>query len=86
MIYTNEYTHVQAILQSIKDIQAREDKRHMMDAHLTPGMYDLLTEVQAMLEHELNLDDDEPDLSEPPLTLSEMHEAARQQKKEAWAN
>ena len=83
---TNEYTHVENIVKDLKAIIEREDKRHMMDQHLTTSMKMLLEdEIIPQLENELDYDpspyylwDDSG--GEPPLTLDEMHTAAYNQK------
>ena len=83
---TNEYTHVENIVKDLKAIIEREDKRHMMDQHLTTSMKMLLEdEIIPQLENELDYDpspyylwDDSG--GEPPITLDEMHTAAYNQK------
>ena len=53
----NESKQIRLILEDLKAIIAREDKRHMMDQHLTFSMRDLLeSEVIPQLENELNFD------------------------------
>ena len=83
---TNEYTHVENIVKDLKAIIEREDKRHMMDQHLTTSMKMLLEdEIIPQLENELDYDpspyylwDDSG--GEPPVTLDEMHTAAYNRK------
>ena len=83
---TNEYTHVENIVKDLKAIIEREDKRHMMDQHLTTSMKMLLEdEIIPQLENELDYDpspyylwDDSG--GEPPITLDEIHTAAYNQK------
>ena len=83
---TNEYTHVENIVKDLKAIIEREDKRHMIDQHLTTSMKMLLEdEIIPQLENELDYDpspyylwDDSG--GEPPVTLDEMHTAAYNRK------
>ena len=63
----------------------REDKRHMMDEHLTISMKNLLEEIIPQLENELDYDPTPQYLwddtgGEPPVTLDEMHTAAYNRK------
>tara|TARA_A100001515_G_scaffold143998_2_gene146747 strand:+ start:4259 stop:4471 length:213 start_codon:yes stop_codon:yes gene_type:complete len=52
-----ECDKIQRALDILKDVIAREDKRHLMDQHLTFSMRDLLeSEVIPQLENELNYD------------------------------
>ena len=82
----NEYPHVENILKDLKAIIEREDKRHMMDQHLTTSMKMLLEdEIIPQLENELDFDPTPQHLwdetgGEPPITLKEMHAAAYKQK------
>ena len=82
----NEYTHVENILKDLKAIIEREDKRHMMDQHLTTSMRMLLEdEIIPQLENELDFDPTPQHLwddsgGEPPITLDEMHTAAYNRK------
>ena len=84
----NEYTHVENIVKDLKAIIEREDKRHMMDQHLTTSMKMLLEdEIIPQLENELDFDPTPQYLwdetgGEPPVTLDEMHTAAYNQKRE----
>ena len=82
----NENTHVEQILKDLKAIIEREDKRHMMDQHLTTSMKMLLEdEIIPQLENELDFDPTPEHLwdnsgGEPPVTLDEMHTAAYNRK------
>ena len=82
----NEYTHVENIVKDLKAIIEREDKRHMMDQHLTTSMKMLLEdEIIPQLENELDFDPTPQYLwdetgGEPPVTLDEMHTAAYNRK------
>ena len=82
----NEYTHVENILKDLKAIIEREDKRHMMDQHLTTSMKMLLEdEIIPQLDNELDFDPTPQYLwdnsgGEPPVTLDEMHTAAYNRK------
>ena len=82
----NENTHVEQIVKDLKAIIEREDKRHMMDQHLTTSMKMLLEdEIIPQLENELDFDPSPYHLwddsgGEPPITLDEMHTAAYNQK------
>ena len=81
-----ESQKIQRALDILKGVIAREEKRHMMDEHLTASMRDLLeSEIIPQLENELNFDptpqylwDDTGD--EPPVTLDEMHTDAYNRK------
>ena len=50
----NEYYYLEEVRCILKNILARESKRHEMDQHLVPGTEDVLTEIIAMLEKQLN--------------------------------
>ena len=82
----NEFTQVESIVKDLKAIIDREDKRHMMDQHLTTSMRMLLEdEIIPQLENELDFDPTPQHLwddtgGEPPVTLDEMHTAAYNQK------
>lgn len=82
----NEYTHVENIVKDLKAIIEREDKRHMMDQHLTSSMQHLLEDlIIPNLENELDFDPTPEHLwdetgGEPPVTLDEMHTAAYNRK------
>ena len=85
-ISSNEYAVIENALQQLKAVVEREDKRHMMDEHLTASMRDLLeSEIIPQLENELDFDPTPQYLwddsgGEPPVTLDEMHTAAYNQK------
>ena len=52
-----ECDKIQRALDILKGVVAREDRRHLMDQHLTFSMRDLLeSEVIPQLENELNFD------------------------------
>ena len=82
----SESKHVEMIVKDLKAIIEREDKRHMMDQHLTTSMRMLLEdEIIPQLENELDFDPTPEYLwdetgGEPPVTLDEMHTAAYNQK------
>ena len=82
----NEFKQVESIVKDLKAIIDREDKRHMMDQHLTTSMRMLLEdEIIPQLENELDFDPTPQYLlddtgGEPPITLDEMHTAAYNQK------
>ena len=82
----NEMKQIELILKDLKAIIEREEKRYMMDAHLTPSMRDLLeSEIIPQLENELDFDPTPEHLwddsgGEPPITLDEMHTAAYNRK------
>ena len=85
-ISSNEYAVIENALQQLKAVVEREDKRHMMDEHLTASMRDLLeSEIIPQLENELDFDPTPQYLwddsgGEPPVTLDEMHTAAYNRK------
>ena len=82
----NEFSQVESIVKDLKAIIDREDKRHMMDQHLTTSMRMLLEdEIIPQLENELDFDPTPQYLwddtgGEPPVTLDEMHTAAYNRK------
>ena len=82
----SESKHVEMIVKDLKAIIEREDKRHMMDQHLTTSMRMLLEdEIIPQLENELDFDPTPQHLwddtgGEPPVTLDEMHTAAYNRK------
>ena len=52
-----ESKKIERALDILKGVIAREDKRHMMDEHLTVSMRDLLeSEIIPQLENELDFD------------------------------
>ena len=81
-----ESKKIERALDILKDVIAREDKRHMMDEHLTVSMRDLLeSEIIPQLENELDFDPTPQYLwddtgGEPPVTLDEMHTDAYNRK------
>lgn len=81
-----ESQKIQRALDILKGVIAREDKRHMMDEHLTASMRDLLeSEIIPQLENELDFDPTPQYLwddtgGEPPVTLDEMHADAYNRK------
>ncbi len=73
----NEYYILNTLLQELQKIVNRENKRHMMDQHLTPSCLALLEEeIIPLIENELDCDYEPDELGEPPLTMDEMHTAA----------
>ena len=81
-----ESKKIERALDILKGVIAREDKRHMMDEHLTVSMRDLLeSEIIPQLENELDFDPTPQYLwddtgGEPPVTLDEMHTDAYNRK------
>ena len=69
----NEFTQIQLILKDLKAVIERENKRHMMDEHLTHSMRSLLEDlIIPNLENELDFDPTPQHLwddfsGEPPL-------------------
>ena len=82
----SESKKIQRALDILKGVIAREEKRHMMDEHLTASMRDLLeSEIIPQLENELDFDPTPQYLwddtgGEPPVTLDEMHTDAYNRK------
>ena len=82
----SESKKIERALNILKGVIAREEKRHMMDEHLTHSMRDLLeSEIIPQLENELDFDPSPYHLwdnsgGEPPVTLDEMHTAAYNRK------
>jgi hypothetical protein len=85
-IQESESKKIQRALDILKGVIAREDKRHIMDEHLTASMRDLLeSEIIPQLENELDFDPTPQYLwddtgGEPPVTLDEMHTDAYNRK------
>jgi hypothetical protein len=52
----NEYHQLKLVVDALKAIRTREDKRHMMDGHLHPATRDVIDEVIDMLEEEIDYD------------------------------
>ena len=83
---TSEYTVIKNTLQQLKAVVEREDKRHVMDEHLTASMRNLLeSEIIPQLENELDFDPTPQYLwddsgGEPPVSLDEMHTDAYNRK------
>ena len=72
----NEYCYLEEVRSILKNVLARESKRHMMDEHLVPGTSDVIEEIIIMLEEQLDYDPTPNELGEPPITAAEMHAAA----------
>ena len=83
--YQNENANLSSILSQLKNIVDREDKRHMMDQHLTPSMLSLLDEeIIPLLENELDYDPTPQHLydntgGEPIESMKEIHAGAWRQ-------
>jgi len=79
----NEYTVLERILKELHEVVARENKRPMECADLTPSLLALLEEeIIPSLENEINYDPTPQYLydntgGEPPVTMAEIHERAR---------
>ena len=72
----NEYYYLEEVRSILKNVLARESKRHEMDEHLVPGTADVIEEIITMLEEQLDYDPTPHELGEPPITAAEMHAAA----------
>ena len=72
----NEYYYLEEVRSILKNVLARESKRHMMDEHLVPGTSDVIEEIILMLEEQLDYDPTPNEPGEPPITAAEMHAAA----------
>ena len=72
----NEYYYLEEVRSILKNVLAREAKRHQMDEHLVPGTADVIEEIITMLEEQLDYDPTPNELGEPPITAAEMHAAA----------
>jgi hypothetical protein len=81
-----ESKKIERALDILKGVIERENKRHMMDEHLTTSMRHLLEDlIIPHLQNELDFDPTPEHLwddsgGEPPITLDEMHTAAYNQK------
>jgi hypothetical protein len=78
----NEYHQLNLIVQQLHAVINREDKRHMMDQHLTCNTHNAIEEAIAILEGEIDYDPTPNEPGEPPMTAGEMHTAAWQQHQE----
>ena len=82
----NEYHQLDLIVKQLRAVLEREDKRNMQDEQLVTGAYNVVEEVIAMLEAEIDYDPTPGSSGEPPMTADEMHfvysTAARQQHQE----
>ena len=82
----NEHAQIELIVEDLKAIITREDKRHLMDQHLTSSMRHLLEDlIIPNLENELDVDPTPQHLwdnsgGESPVTLDEMHTDAYNRK------
>lgn len=72
----NEYYYLEEVRSILKNVLAREAKRHMMDEHLIPGTSDVIEEIITMLEEQLDYDLTPNEPGELPITAAEMHAAA----------
>ena len=72
----NEYYYLEEVRSILKNVLAREARRHIMDEHLVPGTGDVIEEIIAMLEEQLDYDPTPNEPGEPPITAAEMHAAA----------
>lgn len=72
----NEYYYLEEVRSILKNVLARESKRHEMDQHLLPGTEDVIEEILSMLEEQLYYDPTPNEPGEPPITAAEMHAAA----------
>lgn len=52
----NEYYYLEEVRSILKNVLAREGKRHTMDQHLAPQTEAVVEEILAMLEEELDYD------------------------------
>ena len=52
----SEYCYLEEVRSILKNVLARESKRHQMDQHLTPHTEDVIEEILSMLEEELDYD------------------------------
>ncbi len=77
----NEYATLSRILKELEAVVERETRRHLMDAHLCSHHLSILEdEVISGLEAIVDYTPSDDELAgEPPLTASEMHEAAWKQ-------
>jgi len=78
----NEYATLSRILKELEAVVERETHRHLMDSHLCSHHLSILEdEVINGLEAIVDYTPSDDELTgEPPLTASEMHEAAWKQR------
>lgn len=75
----NEYYYLEEVRSILKNVLARESKRHPMDQHLVPQTESVVEEILSMLEEELDYDPTPAEQGEPPVTSHELHESAWKQ-------
>jgi hypothetical protein len=75
-VHQNEYMYLEEVRAILKNVLAREAKRHMMDEHLDTHTSGVVSEIVDMLEEVLDYDPTPNEPSEPPITADEMHSAA----------
>ena len=86
--YQNEHANISSILSQLQDVVKRENKRHMMDQHLSSSMLSLLEEeIIPLLENELDYDPTPQHLydntgGESTINTAETHAAAWRQHQE----
>ena len=78
----NEYHQLDLIVKQLRAVLDREDKRNIQDEELASHTYNVVEEVIAMLEAEIDYDPTPDEPGEPPMTADEMHTAAWQQHQE----
>jgi hypothetical protein len=82
MAYSNEYSNVRRVIDELKEVLKREDKRHQMDQHLDFGLYALIDEeIIPALEDYLDADPTPQYLydatgGETPVSMQELHAAS----------
>jgi thioesterase domain-containing protein len=77
----NDYRRLSEIRAELREMLKREGKRHEMDAdHFYQEM---LEEVIALMDNYIDYDPTPNEPGEPPMTASEMHDAAWREHQEA---
>lgn len=78
----NEYHQLDLIVKQLRAVLDRKDKRNIQDQELAASTCNVVEEVIAMLEAEIDYDPTPNELGEPPMTAAEMHTAAWEQHQE----
>ena len=78
--HQNEYDVLNQMVNELRLIVKRENKRHEMDMHLTPSTFALIEdEILPLMERAVDPEYDGDELGEPPLTMHEIHTAAHKE-------
>lgn len=76
-----DYRRLAEIRTELREMLKREEKRHMMDADFYYAQ--MLEEVIDLMDNYIDYDPTPNEPGEPPMTMSEMHDAAWREHQEA---